>query len=126
MKIVHANFVEDVDNNGNPILRGKSTFVGFAGNNKLKNSKDTEYRLGNLMFIGADEQTYQTSGAIYDKTLKENNFSEGDVVSVVVREYNGKNYFSILGITGAGLLSADSGAFGVKAVAKAEEIEADA
>ena len=126
MKIIAANFTQTTDNQGNSILMGKATFAGFAGSNKLSNSKGTEYRLANVSFIGADGQTYQTSGAIYDKVMDRNDFSEGDVVSITAREHNGQMYISILGLTGAGTLSATSGAFGAVKAQVAEEVEAEA
>lgn len=125
MKIIDANFTQTTDNQGNDIILGKATFTGFGGSNKLKNSNGTEYRLGNITFIGADKKVYQSSAAIYDKVMDKNNFAEGDVVSIAGREYNGEMYLSILGATGVGTLSATSGAFGVvKKVA--EEVEASA
>lgn len=125
MKTVNANFTQTTDNQGNDIILGKATFKGFGGSNKLTNSNGTEYRLGNIEFIGADGKVYQSSAAIYDKVMDRNDFSEGDVVSISAREHNGQMYISILGATGAGTLSATSGAFGVvKKVA--EDVEASA
>ena len=126
MRVVNANFTQTEDNQGNSILLGKATFKGFGGTNKLSNSKGTEYRLGNIEFIGADGKVYQSSAAIYDKVMDRNDFSEGDIVSISAREYNGQMYLSILGLTGAGTIAANSGAFGVVKAQVPEEVEASA
>lgn len=114
MSVVNANFEKDVDNQGNAILRGKATFKGFAGDNILTtaNENQTKYKLGNIEFIGADGKVHQTSGAIYEKVYTKNQLNVDDVVSIVVRSYENKAYVSILGVTGAGTLSIDNGAFG--------------
>lgn len=128
METINANWKRTTDNQDNDILMGKATFIGFAGENKLTNSNGTEYRLANVAFLDTNGNRHESSAAIYDKVLSKSTFTDGDTVSVAAREYNGSMYLSVIGITGAGTLAADSGAFAaVEATEDVdEEVEATA